>query len=89
MSEKQAGKSETVLLSLSGVHKNTTLHNHDIQTDNLGQTQTSSLATTFIYIRPYQPFLEDSLRHFLVVSFTPLVSTILPSPLPQDFPSSI
>jgi hypothetical protein len=65
----------------------TKLHNCYICTEVLGQANACSLVGSSLSLSPYCPRFTDSVGP-LVVSLTPVAPTILPSPSPQDCPSS-
>lgn len=68
-------------------HKKTKIHNSNIYAEGLGQSHAGFLVVGSVSVRSYENRLVDSVD-ILVVSLTPLASTILPPPLQQDSPRS-
>lgn len=65
----------------------TQLNNCYICIEGLGLSHSCSLVDSSVFISPHGPRIVGSID-FLVVSLTPLAPSILPPPLPQDYPSS-
>jgi hypothetical protein len=65
----------------------TKLQNCSLCAEDLSQSHACSLVNGSVSMAPYGLRLVDSVG-FLGVFFTSLVSTILPTPLAQDSPSS-
>lgn len=68
-------------------HGKTKLRNNHVYAEGLSQYHAGSLVVISLSVSPSEPRLVASVE-FLVVSLTPLVSTILPLHLLQVSPSS-
>lgn len=72
-----AGKeSEALPLPPLGDLQKHQAHNHNAYTEDLTQSPASPVIATSVSVHPYKPCLVDSVGRVLLLSLTPLASTV-------------
>ena len=73
---KSKQKNQTPQLLLLGISQTPKLNNHDMYAEDVEQTHAGSVFAALVSVNLCEPCLVDSVGRVLLVSLTPLVSTV-------------